>query len=91
MHEYEHGELKSGPAGKAGKVRSRRQAIAIALNEAGASKYASKNKNKQHRPRSARKEAKGVTSQQEAEGKSKVGAANRRESTPVMGGQTPSR
>ena len=37
MHEFKHGELKSGPGGKAGKVRSRRQAIAIALKEAGAS------------------------------------------------------
>jgi hypothetical protein len=31
MHEYKHGELK---AGKGGKVKSRKQAIAIALNEA---------------------------------------------------------
>jgi hypothetical protein len=38
MHEFKHGELKSGPAGKGGKVKSRRQAIAIALHEAGASK-----------------------------------------------------
>jgi hypothetical protein len=31
MHEYKHGELKSGSGGK---VKSRKQAIAIALNEA---------------------------------------------------------
>ena len=31
MHEYKHGELKSG---KGGKVKNRKQAIAIALNEA---------------------------------------------------------
>jgi hypothetical protein len=37
MHEYKHGELKSGAEGKAGKVRSRRQAVAIALSEADAS------------------------------------------------------
>jgi Family of unknown function (DUF6496) len=36
MHEFKHGELKSGPGGKGGKVKSRRQAIAIALKEAGA-------------------------------------------------------
>ncbi len=42
MHEFAHGELKSGPGGKGGKVKSRGQAIAIALNEAGASKYESK-------------------------------------------------
>src|SRR5438552_5231326 len=46
MHEFKHGELKSGPGGKAGKVKSRRQAIAIALKEAGASKYESKSENK---------------------------------------------
>ncbi len=34
MHEYKHGELKSGKAGKGGKVKSRKQAIAIAMHEA---------------------------------------------------------
>jgi len=34
MHEYKHGELKSGEAGKGGKVKSRKQAVAIALSEA---------------------------------------------------------
>jgi Family of unknown function (DUF6496) len=46
MHEFKHGELRSGPGGKGGKVKSRRQAIAIALNEAGASKYESDRENK---------------------------------------------
>jgi len=32
MHEYKHGQLKSGRSGK--KVTSRRQAIAIGLSEA---------------------------------------------------------
>jgi hypothetical protein len=32
MHEYKHGELKSGKAGT--KVKSRKQAIAIGLSEA---------------------------------------------------------
>ena len=40
MHEYKHGELESGRSKK--KVRSRRQAIAIALSEAGASKFESR-------------------------------------------------
>ncbi len=40
MHEFKHGELKSGRNGKGGKVKSRRQAIAIALEEAGASRAA---------------------------------------------------
>ena len=34
MREYKHGQLKSGRAGKAGKVKSRKQAVAIALSEA---------------------------------------------------------
>jgi hypothetical protein len=34
MHEYKHHELKSGPGGKAGAVKSRKQAIAIGLSEA---------------------------------------------------------
>src|SRR3954470_19052683 len=91
MHEFKHGELKSGPGGKAGKVKSRRQAIAIALKEAGASKYESENENKRNLARSERKEARGDTSQQEREGKSHVGARGRRESTPTMGGKNATR
>jgi hypothetical protein len=34
MHEYKHGALKSGKSGKGGKVKSRKQAIAIGLSEA---------------------------------------------------------
>ena len=34
MKEYKEGDLKSGPEGKGGRVRSREQAIAIALSEA---------------------------------------------------------
>jgi hypothetical protein len=61
MHEFAHGELKSGPEGKGGKVKSRRQAIAIALKEAGASKYESKTENKRNLAKSERKEARGET------------------------------
>jgi hypothetical protein len=86
MHEYEHGELESGEGGKGGHVKSRRQAIAIALSEAGASKYDSDNKNQQHRARTEREEARGETAQQETEGKSHAGAEVRRESSPAMGG-----
>jgi hypothetical protein len=78
MHEYAHGELKSGRSGKGGKVKSRRQAVAIALKEAGASKYESRSKNKRNLARSKRKEAAGRTYQQEREGKSHVGARRRR-------------
>lgn len=68
MHEYAHGELKSGPRGQqrsgGGKVKSRRQAIAIALEEAGASQYESKGKNRRKPARTKAKEATGRTAQQ---------------------------
>ena len=88
MHEFKHGELKSGPGGKAGKVRSRRQAIAIALSEAGASKYESERENRRNFARTSRKEAHGDTAQQEREGRSHVGARGRRESSRAMGGKS---
>jgi Family of unknown function (DUF6496) len=87
MHEFKHGELKSGRSGKGGKVKSRRQAIAIALNEAGASKYQSERRNRRDLRRTEGKEARGRTAQQEREGKSHVGASGKRESTRAMGGR----
>ena len=87
MHEYTHGELKSGRRGKGGKVKSRRQAVAIALKEAGASKYESKGENRRNLARSKAKEATGRTAQQEREGKSHVGARGKRESSRAMGGK----
>jgi hypothetical protein len=87
MHEFEHGELRSGPEGKGGKVKNRRQAIAIALNEAGASKYESPKENRRQFAKSKRKEARGETYQQETEGKAHVGARSRRESSRAMGGE----
>jgi Family of unknown function (DUF6496) len=87
MHEFKHGELKSGPRGRGGKVKSRRQAIAIALKEAGGSKYESTAENKENFARTRSKEARGRTGQQEREGKSRVGARGRRESSRAMGGR----
>lgn len=87
MHEFKHGELKSGRGGKAGKVRSRRQAIAIALQEAGDSKYDSNRRNRRNLRRTEQKEARGQTAQQEREGRSHVGARRKRESTKAMGGR----
>lgn len=87
MHEFKHGELKRSPRGNGGKVKSRHQAIAIALKEAGASKYASKSENRGNLARTKRKEARGETAQQETEGRSRVGARGRRESTMAMGGR----
>jgi hypothetical protein len=91
MHEFKHGELKSGPRGRGGKVKSRRQAIAIALKEAGASKYESASENRRNFARTRRKEARGQTAQQEREGKSRVGARGRRESSRAMGGRNAKR
>jgi hypothetical protein len=34
MHRYKRGEAKSGPGGRAGKVKNRKQAIAIGLSKA---------------------------------------------------------
>lgn len=87
MHEFKHGELKCGPGGRAGKVKNRRQAIAIALEEAGASKYESGRRNQRNLRRTEHKEAQGRTAQQEREGKSHVGASRKRESTRAMGGR----
>jgi hypothetical protein len=91
MHEFKHGELKSGQRGKGGKVKSRRQAIAIALNESGSSKFNSKRKNRRNEAKTERKEARGRTYQQEREGKSHVGARGKRESSRSMGGKNATR
>jgi hypothetical protein len=65
MHEYKHGELESG-SGK--KVRNPRQAIAIALHEAGASKDESPEKNKENLRKTKAKERKGETAKARKEG-----------------------
>jgi hypothetical protein len=87
MHEFKHGELKSGRNGKGGTVKSRRQAIAIALEEAGASRYESGSSNRRNLQRTEKKEAQGRTGQQEREGDSHVGASRKRESTRAMSGR----
>lgn len=53
MHEYKHGQLKSG-GGRRGKVKSRRQAIAIAMSESGQSRNRSKRKTRKTSRKSAR-------------------------------------
>jgi uncharacterized protein DUF6496 len=67
MHEYKHGELKSGGAQR--KVKNPKQAIAIALHEAGASKYESPKKNARNLRHTKAKERRGETYRDEAEGK----------------------
>jgi len=87
MHEFAHGELKSGRGGKGGKVKSRKQAVAIALHEAGESKYDTPSTRKRALTKTKQKEARGETAQQETEGKGHVGARGERESSPAMGGK----
>jgi Family of unknown function (DUF6496) len=87
MHELKRGGLRSGRGGKGGKVKSRRQAIAIALQEAGASNYESGPRNRCNLRSTEKKEAAGLTGQQEREGKSRVGAFRKRESTRAMSGK----
>jgi len=43
MHEFKEGELKAG-RGRRGKVKSRRQAVAIAMSESGQSRKRAKRK-----------------------------------------------
>jgi hypothetical protein len=68
MHEFKHGELKSGPGGKGGPVKSHRQAVAIALEEAGASKYESEGRNERNLHRTERKEARAKPHSKSARG-----------------------
>jgi Family of unknown function (DUF6496) len=86
MHEFKHHELKSGPGGKGGPVKSRRQAIAIALHEAGESRSDSAQERHKNLSHTKKKEAHGETYQQASEGKSHIGARGQRASSPAMGG-----
>jgi hypothetical protein len=58
MHEFKHGELKTS-RGKT--VKNLKQAIAIGLHGAGASKYESKEKNRQNLNRTRARERRGTT------------------------------
>lgn len=65
MHEYKHGELETG-TGK--KVKSRRQAVAIGLSEAGASNQQTPKENEKRRRETKQRERKGETAKQRKEG-----------------------
>jgi hypothetical protein len=65
MHEFKHGELKTS-RGK--KVKNPKQAIAIGLHEAGASKYESKEKNRENLKRTKARERRGATEDRSARG-----------------------
>ena len=69
MHEYKHGELESGSGRK---VRNPRQAVAIGLSEAGASRKKSPAQNTRSRRRTEDKERKGQTARQQKEGRASI-------------------
>jgi len=71
MHEWKHGELESS---RGGKVKSRRQAVAIALSESGASNQQSRSQNRRQYARTKAKEQRGQTAQQQKEGRSSTRA-----------------
>ena len=58
MHEFKHGELESSSGQK---VRNPKQAIAIGLHEAGASKYECKEQNRKNLNRTKARERRGST------------------------------
>ena len=66
MHEFKHGELKSA-GGRGPKVDNPKQAIAIALHEAGATNQESPSRNRRNLARTKSKERRGETAQAEAE------------------------
>src|SRR5215467_11520742 len=66
MHEYKKGELESSTGGK---VKSRKQAIAIALSESGSSNRNSPKKNRANLSKTKAKERTGRTAEAEKEGR----------------------
>ena len=65
MHEFKHDELKT-VGGR--KVRNPKQAIAIGLREAGASKYESKEQNRKNLRRTKQREQRSATGKDTSEG-----------------------
>ena len=65
MHEFKHGELRSGTSGQ--KVKNRKQAVAIALSEAGESNQ--QTENEEHLRHTKAKERRGETAKDQAQGK----------------------
>ncbi len=72
MHEFKHGELESGSGRK---VKNPKQAIAIALHEAGASKYESPKENRKNLRKTKTKERRGETGRAAAEGRGRKKSA----------------
>ena len=64
MHEFKHGELETS---RGTKVKNPKQAIAIGLREASASKYESKEENRRNLARTKARERRGATSKDRPE------------------------
>lgn len=64
MHEFKHGELETRGGRK---VKNPRQAVAIGLREAGASKFESSEENRRNLRRTKRRERQGKTAAAAAE------------------------
>ena len=78
MREWKHGELESS---RGGRVKNRRQAVAIALSEAGSSNQQSRSQNRRQRARTKAKERRGQTAQQQKEGRSSTRRSSSRRLT----------
>jgi hypothetical protein len=65
MHEFKHGELQTS---RGRKVKNPKQAVAIGLREAGASKYESKEKNRENLKRTKQRERRAATAKDRREG-----------------------
>jgi hypothetical protein len=74
MHEYKHGQLKSGGRRK---VKDRKQAVAIALREAGASRSQTPAEKRRQLQKTKAKEARGATGRARAEGRGRKTTATR--------------
>jgi hypothetical protein len=83
MHEFKHGELRIRGTGP--KVKNPKQAIAIALHEAGASNQESPKKNRENLKHTKAKERRGDTARDRSEGRK---AARHRARGGSDGGQT---
>ena len=66
MHEFKHGELRSGTSGQKSKIESRRWR---SLSEAGESNQQTPKENEEHLRHTKAKERRGETAKDQAEGK----------------------
>src|SRR5438874_4136381 len=70
MHEFKHGELKTARGTR--KVKNPKQAVAIALSEAGASKFDTPKERAHNLRRTKAKEKRGETAQAAVEGRARA-------------------